>query len=840
MRIVLALLVAMAWFAPKSAARQTDTPESGSSSGEITIKCPWFGVGGVVRAGEWAGLQLTVNDSSDRQREVLIRIAMTDPDGDRTQFERTLTTNPGVSQPLWMYIRLPSRFKQGEILTVNAYEALERPGGGAAAERWAYEAGRQLGTARITPRAVLRSGDGILGIAGARFLGLMKYAGVPGRSELPTGHERTEVVSRLDAESLPDRWMGLAQFDVIVWNEPPPGTLTSDRAQALREWVQRGGHLVVVLPRVAQTWTDETNNPLYDITPRVRVTRREGVDLAPYRNLITKSRDEVPMPSAEVLQTFTPLDGAERQEAMPVLSGVEQESPTGPIRETLAVRRIVGVGMVTLVGLDVASRWMTERALPDPEAFWHRILGRRGELWTPSEYQASQSKLRIASPDIPTTVDRDIAGDIAMTGFAATGVFMGFVVFIAYWLVAGPLGYAVLRRSGQVRHAWLAFVAAAGLFTALAWGGATAIRPGQLKAQQFTIIDHVYGQGIQRARVWSSLLIPQYGEATVSVGDPATKAGSQFHNSIVPWETESSTTGGFPDARGYVIDSKSPDQITVPTRSTVKQFQIDWLGASRLKMPAPQPIPGKEGLPGLEIAQESARPVLHGILSHDLPGELSDVTIFVVKAQKEVNRSLLRSERGPLLADIFAARLSNPWPAGAPLDLSTAIGPLVQVGSVDGDLRSGEKFFQQITRDLGRTDQVEGVSDDGARFWNRLLAVTFFHQLEPPEILPENRQATFGNSRRWAQRKVAHGYDLSAWITQPCVVVVGQLTTESVGPAPVPLFVSTGGSFREVKAAGRTVVRWIYPLSPAPPLFTSPSREPETAPPAEGANGGPL
>jgi hypothetical protein len=259
--------------------------------------------------------------------------------------------------------------------------------------------------------------------------------------------------------------MGLEPFDTIVWNDVPPGSLGTTRAAALREWVQRGGHLIVVLPRIGQSWTDEANNPLFDITPRVRVVRHEGVDLEPYRLLITRDSGLM-MPKGEIVQTLVPVTDAASDEAIPIL--------VGPDGEPVVVRRIVGAGAVTLIGLDLVSRWMGEKGMPEPEMFWHRVLGRRGEL-----YQPKANESFIAHRD-PVTLDRDIPDQIAKSGRAEVGVFAGLIVFIAYWLVAGPLGYAALKRTRRRQHAWVAFMLVTGLFTAIAWGGAMIIRPQHL------------------------------------------------------------------------------------------------------------------------------------------------------------------------------------------------------------------------------------------------------------------------------------------------------------------------------------------------------------------------
>jgi hypothetical protein len=112
----------------------------------------------------------------------------------------------------------------------------------------------------------------------------------------------------------------------------------------------------------------------------------------------------------------------------------------------------------------------------------------------------------------------------------------------------------------------------------------------------------------------------------------------------------------------------------------------------------------------------------------------------------------------------------------------------------------------------------------------RLKALSFFHQLQPPDT-----SANTSTNQRWIQRKATHGMDLSAWFTQPCIIVVGVMEK---APCPAPLFVSTGGSFRAVKSEGTTLVRWVYPLASKPPGLASPKDSGDPLLPGEGGDGG--
>lgn len=804
-------------------------PDDSQNTGEIAISRTWFGVGGSVRPGEWAGIQLKLNDSSDKPREVLVRILMNDSDGDKIMWETSLTTNPGVNQPVWAYVRIPARFRPNEPLKVTAHAAVEGSGP-AAGDASGLAAGRQLATANIQCSQVISSSEGMLGIVGSRELGLARYSGVPGFNFLPTGHERWEVLTRLDPDTLPDRWMGLMQFAALVWNDPQPGALNSEKSQAIREWVQRGGHLIVVLPAVSQTWTDEANNPLFDITPRVRINRREGVDLEPLRTLITrlpkdaadlanKPLERLDTPTNEIVQSMTPMPGATREEAACIMAMPAAMSQGTP--EWLVARRQVGTGMVTMIGLNVGSSWMNQKALPDPELFWHRILGRRGEMATVKANGELSTNLSSVAR-APITLDNSIADQIAKTTLAGAGVLMGLAIFVIYWLVAGPLGYAALKRSGNQRHTWVGFVAAAGLFTGIAWGGATIIRPAKVSAAHLTILDHVYtplGESVQRARSWVSVLIPEYGEASVAVGDPSKSGSARFHNLIAPWEPENASTAGFPDARAYRINSRAPDHYSIPTRSTVKQFQIDWAGGPAWKMP--RPVANSKGEPTeITAALVKNNPVLTGTISHELPEPLREVTIVVNMGQNPLNTSFAGTGAWRETSNVFVADLTDAWEPGVPLDLSK----LGKFSRGDGAQQS-DGAFGKLLSDLAQTaDGSEGLGGASLRVltW-KMKALAFFGAIEPPNLSEEKNRRTSFTGLPMIRRRSTHGMDLSPWFTQPCIIIVGYVGKDNDAPSPVPLMVSTGGSYHTVPTTGRTFVRWVYPLPSNPPAFKSDS-----------------
>jgi len=496
----------------------------------------------------------------------------------------------------------------------------------------------------------------------------------------------------------------------------------------------------------------------------------------------------------------------------------------------VVARRTVGIGAVTLVGIDVADSGLVARGLPQPDVFWHRVLGRRGELISAQrlddELNKSNLSIGVASINRSGKVcDRDIEGIISQSGSTGLGVLLGFVVFAAYWIVAGPGAFAALKKMKLHRHAWVAFVAAAGLFTLVAWGGATAIRPKRVAASHVTIVDHVYGQSNERVRSWISILVPWYGEATVHVGDLDDR--SRFHAAVAPWESQgfgSGDTASFPDARVYPVNARDPDTLRFPVRATVKQLQADWAGGPRWDMIRPvAPADGGEAVLRI-MPKQKDQPLATGVIEHGLPGALKYVQIAIVRGQAPLSTP---TKGGFMLADADVIALDKDWEPGTPLDLAQK--SMEAKGGTDA-----RTYFEKLTdKWRGReSTQFGGLDGGDAGDWpEHMQAVAFYTQLAPPDV----RSGNFQRTHPAILREATHGWDVGRWFTQPCIIVFGILE-EATDSGALPVQVD-GRPL--TNWTGKTVVRWVYPLGPAParyPVFESSPEDPNAAP--AGGGGG--
>ncbi len=685
-----------------------------------------------------------------------VRLELTDADGDTARWERETTLNPGRAQGVWLYARLPFSLRTGDAIRVSVVG----------------ESG-ELASAAVAPQVVIDAESVLVGLIGRASAGLDRYRvpSEPGATTPATGHQWIEF-ALVDPEqlgaSMPDAWMGLSAMKTIVWTEGAPGDLRAGAAGGLDEWVRRGGHLVVVVPSEGGGWSS-ASGALGDLLPEVDFVRREGVDLAAYRPLLTAS-ETTPLPSNVIVHEFQARANTGEGDAVPIL--------VGPSEAAVVVRRLHGAGAVTLVGIDVAQRDVAARL--DPQRFWHRVLGERFDVLTSAEMDVLREHDQPANFRSRTQVwlDDAVAPLISKTGRAGVGVLLGFAVFGAYWLVAGPGGFALLKWTKQAKHSWVVFVAVAAVFTAIAWGGAAALRPVRTEASHLTIADHVFGQDVIRTRTWAGVLLPRYGETVIGV-----EPSDGLRHALSAWDAPGSTPDSFPDPRAYTVESRRPDSIAFPSRATVKQVRLDWLGAPPWRSIAPEAA--------IELSDEGR---LSGALRHELPASLQDVTIMLVLRQQ----AFRELPAGSLQARTLAWRLANEWAPGDTIDL----GALASSGSLT---ETGQAYLD------GLSERARGwsgvlVTEDRRSALDKLELMTWGPVIGPPDY---KRPVSSRGFPSMVNTRLGHGLDVARWFTQPCLIVTGRFASE----VPAPLLVD--GSVPP--SEGVTLLRWVYPLPASPP-----------------------
>jgi hypothetical protein len=270
---------------------------------------------------------------------------------------------------------------------------------------------------------------------------------------------RIELAAIDDVERLPDVWFGYETADLVVLSTSSPEFVKrlAERGRkitALAEWLRRGGRLMLASGANA---TLLNNNAFTELMPaRVAGTRQvEKLPLywAARETSQTTSLAGILAPKSGTfpVATFAPRpDGAARTVIPPA------KRPTNE-KESIAVQIALGLGRVTLVGIDLDRSPFTEFSR-QPE-FWDWVL-REGGASRASV--GSEGKTR--QPSTTPTDDEDevtVALRTHVDSFDAIPVVsFGSVAFLIalYILLVGPIEYYALKRLfGRLELTWLTF-----------------------------------------------------------------------------------------------------------------------------------------------------------------------------------------------------------------------------------------------------------------------------------------------------------------------------------------------------------------------------------------------
>ncbi|MEN0021322.1 MAG: hypothetical protein AAF747_10605, partial [Planctomycetota bacterium] len=206
-----------------------------------------------------------------------------------------------------------------------------------------------------------------------------------------------------------------------------------------------------------------------------------------------------------------------------------------------------------------------------------------------------------------------------------------------------------------------------------------------------------------------------------------------------------------------------------------------------------------------------------GRLTHDLPGPLTDVKVYFVRSQRPLTRTEIATRRSVSWQTVNsldalgqAVAVNGDWNPSEPLDLGSLFADARRTSLLAQELRS----IRPRPAGVGLTGEPQAGTRD-----ERLLAASFFNQLPGPAYDAGGEPSTS------IRRDITQSLDLSAWLTQPCVIVMGILDGEY--EVPTPIEVRTNGSTRTVNPVGKTVVRWVYPLPSDPPRIIGWNRDAE-------------
>ncbi len=554
--------------------------------------------------------------------------------------------------------------------------------------------------------------------------------------------------------------------------------MTPGTYRALENWVQRGGHLVVMLPVTGRTWFD---SPLQDLLPDVELI--------------------------EVPEVMTPRwMGFLNLLKVPVIAFKPGEDVAVLLRDNpddnraLVVAQKRGLGRVTLIGLDLTNRQLVRNQLPSGSEPWETIFGWQGPAYTAAKIRSLQNDPdeRITSSGEMGRVELGnfVIGATGMTATAAGVLFIAVLAFFLYWLLAGPVSFYVLRQQGRERHSWVIFAAFVLAFAGFSWAGAALFRPAKTRVQHFTVLDIDAESRTAHAHSWFSLFVPTHGLTNVAiVQEEDGSTGSSYDTIAAAGLRDKAVADDFINRQRYSFDAAAPYSVDVPMRSTAKQLELD----SRLSLNhlMDQVDEGWGTIRG-QVSLEGAG-VLRGRLTHDLPGDLKNVRIIHMGDKQ-------RAWVWPIVE----------WKSGEAIDLpidrksySIYLVPRIAGGDEKKGTSYGTGYLSNIVggqRDDTRAmnymeEQEEVVVASDSEVMQSVELLTWFDYLPPPKFRDENM-------RLWVRtynRAIGREINLSHLVPLDCIVVIGFMQNSEM---PVPLRIDGD----EIPSTGWTVVRWVLPI----------------------------
>jgi hypothetical protein len=775
---------------------------------DVDVALDVFGAGGAYRPGDFTGIRLTLTSNLREPHAVHVVWEVPEGLGDISEQTRApVALSPGQPVQVWMYAKLLPTVDARTLWTVRVY-------GDDDGRR-----GEELGGAIVGPSTAQTRGlppipieEGIIGVvgrAGGRAAALNDYnirldraAGVP-----QTGHERTNIIDGLSPQDLPDRWEGLDLFEAVVWTNATPGDLPDAQARALREWIERGGHLVIILQSAGNDWGlgALAVTPLHDLLPQTQ-PRTDEVALSDLLPVISKRNeigavDDIPV----AIRVFETVDNYyEPFIALP-----------WPDRRVVALQRLHGFGRITVLGIDINNGQLLARPrngrggeFVEADVIWNRILGRRvdslqlGQLNTLQENDQLNRSYRRA---LSTGRGQLILDEINLQGEALKGIGLAFFLFVVYWLLAGPLGFTLLKSTHRVRHAWLAFALTSVVFTVLAWIGVWVFRQKDVQVQHLTFLDFVQlpsddpraGQQAHRATSWFTVFLPGYGNRALELANQG--GGRNLLTAFSPPGVEETR---FRNVSRYTVSMNDPSRYTVPARSTTKQMYARWWGTLESEEDWNRIF---QVIEPITMTRQGTTTLITGQIGHSLPAPLSNVRIILIEPRYTTRREY-RDDVGVDPVFLTGGALVRVSKSVAPRQTQMPPDTPFDISGI-GTATAGS-FTMELNDWLA---DIGGLADDGSGMQPGLgdgmrsslfKILSFYHQMPPPQY---TRTSQMSDTQPALVRSLGRELDLSPWLTRPCIILYGEIADSEM---PVPFEVDG----ERPESNGRTIVRWIYPL----------------------------
>ena len=449
------------------------------------------------KVGTWTPVWLQLRGGLDGFNGVLEVVAQ-DEDGTPTVIRQAVQVTPGGTQRVTAYVRPGSmdpdfatlRFRDGQSGRLVAPDVV---------------IGNVLGSK--PPEPLSQEDYQLLSLG--RPAGVDMIPSLPGynanktNNAVPGGRAREVVVPRLQAidDLLPGRWYGFDAVDVVIVDTNDKemlATLSGNRGEALKQWVRRGGHLVVA---VSSNWQAVNDGLLGEMLP---VKLNGQAQVSPFDSLesFTGGSHQVAFENEPArVARFEEIDARGGKVIASTLS------------TPLVVRGAYGFGRVTVIGMDVDAKPFS--GWPDRALFFVRVLDLKGSNAAINPTSPGTRIVTNNVSDLATLIRRSLDQFQGVT-LIPFGWVAGFIVL--YILLIGPGDYFFLKKVlKRMELTWITFPTIVVTVSLLAYYAAYVVKGTDLRVNKIDVIDVDLEAKVTRGTSWVNLFSPQNRDYSVAV-----------------------------------------------------------------------------------------------------------------------------------------------------------------------------------------------------------------------------------------------------------------------------------------------------------------------------------
>ena len=518
-RVIVGLLVGLAsLLGPVSLARAA-APKA------VEVEDCRVGFDGRYKVGTWTPIFVLLRGGPDGFAGEMHAV-VEDENGTPTTVRQVVQVGPGGTQRVTTYVR-PGTLTS-DFASLRFYDG--KTGRMAVPE---YSIGAITASPNSSKLEPIGQGDYQLVTLGHPY-GVEEIPRIPGFNASPAnvasnGRAHEVAVTQVDslgaADRLPGRWYGYDSADAVVIDTNDTETLNSlsgGRIDAIRQWVERGGHLIVAVSSRYQAVND---SPLAAMLPAKLVGQTQ---VSPF----------------DALESFTGASQQVRFDNVPVQAAKLEEIEArggrvlaSTLSTPLVVRGPWGFGRVTLVGLDVDAKPFN--GWPDRTHFWIKTLDLKSPAGQADASSASQQIFTQNVSDLSTLIRRSLDQFRGMT-VIPFGWVAGFIAI--YILLIGPGDYFFLKKVlKRMELTWITFPTIVVTVSVLAYLAAYKIKGTDLRVNQIDVVDVDMERKITRGTSWLNLFSPQNRDYAVEVlpqslvGDQAKTTPTPGTDVLVSW-----------------------------------------------------------------------------------------------------------------------------------------------------------------------------------------------------------------------------------------------------------------------------------------------------------------